>query len=282
MKRFNYSRMSAITAFLVCLAAIPLNAQTRIYSNVLPQESGSYLGVYLKDVTADNLAKYKLNSEHGAIVSSIVKGSPAEDANLREDDVILEFAGTQVWSAAQLSRLVSETPSRRKVDLTVSRDGKRITVTAQIKERTGSEFEGPSQALPNLRDFRDLERLFPPNERRPFQYRIPDPQDQRKPRLGLTLQPLTEQQAEYFGVPGKKGVLVSSVAANSPSSGKLNVSDVIVSANGKQIEDPDDLIQIVQNESEGDITLKVVRNKKEITVIVNMPEEQKKSKGYKL
>jgi S1-C subfamily serine protease len=88
--------------------------------------------------------------------------------------------------------------------------------------------------------------------------------------------------AEYFGVAGKKGVLVSSVASNSPSSGKLNSGDVIISADGKQIEDPEDLIQFVQNKSERDINLKVVRNKKEISVVINLPENQKENKGFKL
>jgi membrane-associated protease RseP (regulator of RpoE activity) len=292
MKYFKYGCIAAIAAFLVCFATIPLNAQTRIYSSILPQEPRSYLGIQMDDVTADNLAKYKLNSERGAIIRSVVKGSPAEAAKLQTDDVILEFAGIQVWSAAHLTRLVQETPPGRKVDLAISRDGKRMSLTAEVKERTGGEFEERSQTIPNLRDFGDLERFLGPTERRSFQYRIPNPQEDRnpnlgkpnlgKPKLGVTLQPLSDQLAEYFGVTGKKGVLVSSVAGNSPSSGKLNSGDVIISADGKQIEDPEDLIQLVQNKSEGDINLKVVRNKKEISVVINLPEEQKENKGFKL
>ena len=47
----------------------------------------------MKDVTADDVSKYKLSSERGVIVSSVIKGSPAETANLKEEDVILEFGG---------------------------------------------------------------------------------------------------------------------------------------------------------------------------------------------
>jgi serine protease Do len=282
MKFFNYGRITTIAAFLVCFATIPLSAQTRIYSNILPQEPSSYLGIQMDEVTADNLAKYKLSSERGVIIRSVVKGSPAEAAKLQEDDVILEFAGTQVWSAAHMARLVRETPPGRKVDLTISRDGKRMSVTAEIKEQTGRGTEERSQTIPNPYDFRDLEKFFGPNDRRTFQYSLPDLQEDRKPRLGITLQPLSDQLAEYFGVTGKKGVLVSSVASNSPSSGKLNSGDVIISTDGKQIEDPEDLIQLVQNKTEGVINLKVVRNKKEITVVINLPESQKENKGFKL
>jgi serine protease Do len=282
MKSLKYGRMAAIAAFMVCIAAIPLSAQTRIYSNILPQEPRSYLGIQMDDVTADNLAKYKLNSERGAIVRSVVKSSPAEAAKLQLDDVILEFAGTQVWSAAHLARLVGETPPGRKVDLAISRDGTRIILTTEVKEQTGREFEEKSQTVPYLKDFGDPERFFGPNERRTFQFRTPGSQEDRRPMLGVTLQPLSDQLAEYFGVAGKKGVLVSSIAGNSPSSGKLNPGDVIISADGKQIEDPEDLIQLLQNKNEGDINLKVVRNKKEISVVINLPETKKENKGFKL
>jgi S1-C subfamily serine protease len=100
----------------------------------------------------------------------------------------------------------------------------------------------------------------------------------------VTLQPLTDQLAEYFGVEGKKGVLVSSVAENSPSSGKLYPGDVIISTEGKKIEDAEDLIQVVRDKS-GSINFKVVRNKKEIVVVVTLPDEENQgrdSKGYKL
>ena len=86
--------------------------------------SGAYLGIQMADVTASNMSQYKLSSERGVIVRSVVKGSPAEAANLQNGDVILEFAGYPVWSSLQLSRLVQETPVGRKVELIVSRDGK--------------------------------------------------------------------------------------------------------------------------------------------------------------
>jgi serine protease Do len=280
MMSFFNGFKSAIVAFLVCIAAIPSNAQqTRTFSNLLQPNSKTYLGIQMEDVTAETIAKYKLNGERGVIVRSVTKGSPAEAANLQVDDVILEFAGTQVWSSMQMSRLVEETPPGRKVDLTVSRDGKRLNLNAQVKERTDTEL------FDRAKNFsRDL---LGPNERL-FEFKTPDPPNRpdrsasTKPRLGVTLQPLTDQLAEYFGVEGKKGVLVSSVAVNSLSSGKLFSGDIIVSADGKKIEIPDDLIQLVQN-AEGSISMKVVRNKKEITVVVNLPADKNKDdKGYRL
>jgi S1-C subfamily serine protease len=285
MMLLKNGRVAAIAVFLVGFVTIPLNAQTRFYTNILPQNSKTYLGIQMEDVTAENVAKYKLNAERGVIVRSVSKGSPAEVAALHANDVILEFAGTQVWSSMQLSRLVEETPPERKVELTVSRDGKRMNLTAQLKERDNNARNDRGNR--NDRGSDNGIDIFPrgllgPNNRF-FQFGTPEPQENRKPRLGVTLQPLTEQWAEYLGVEGKKGALVFSVAGNSPSSGKLNTGDVIIAADGKKIEDPEDLAQLVRDKSKGSITLKVIRNKKEITVVVNLPEEEDRDdKGYKL
>ena len=281
----SYRRFTSAIAviLLVCGLALPASyAQSKSLPFVLQMNSsGAYLGIQMDDVTAGNMAKYKLSSEKGVIVRSVQKGSPAEDAKLQEDDVILEYGGNPVWSAAQFSRLVGETPPGRKVDLGVSRDGKRITLTAQIGTREGRRSENRVPVIPEDH-YGDLFH--------DFQFDMPGgrgmvkPADPaRKPRLGVTLQPLTDQLGEFLGVPGKKGALISSVQDGSASSGKLKSGDVVTYADGKEIKDPEDLIRVVNDKSEGSLTLKVVREKKEITVVINLPALQnEEGKGIKL
>ena len=85
--------------FLACSMALPpCQAQTRTVTNTLSLGlDGGYLGVHMKDVASGDVSKYKLGSERGVIVSSVAQGSPAETANLKEGDVILEFGGFAVW-----------------------------------------------------------------------------------------------------------------------------------------------------------------------------------------
>jgi serine protease Do len=274
-------QISALIAFLAAGMSLPFcRAQTITIPNILQlNSSGAYLGIQMDDVTAANMSKYKLSSERGAIVRSVMKGSPAESANLREDDVILEFGGYQVWSSMQLSRLVQETPVGRKADLVVSRDGQRIKLTVQLENRYGRRSENRVEPFP--RDFygpggRSFQFQFPypPNEN------LPAP-DVRKQRLGVTLQPLTDQLGEFLGVPDRKGALVVSVAADSPSAGKLKSGDVIIAADGSNIDNPEDLIQWVHNKAEGTITLKIIRDKREATVVINLPTDRNQ-RGYKL
>ena len=90
-------------------------AQVRPFG-IVDLDTGSYLGIRMEDVTSDNMASYKLDAERGVIVRSVDKGSPAEEASLREKDVILEYDGIPVISSTQLKRLVQETPPGRRAE----------------------------------------------------------------------------------------------------------------------------------------------------------------------
>jgi serine protease Do len=279
MSHFKKCRVAVLMIFLSGILAVAhCHAQANSSMQVFQMNSsGSYLGIAMDDVTAANLSKYKLSAERGVIVRSVSKGSPAEAANLKEDDVILEYGGFPVWSSIQFRRLVEDTPAGRNVDLVVSRDGKRMSLSVKIENREGRRSENQLE-IPSLREFLD----------KTFQFQRPNAPDSRdseepaaqKPRLGVTLQPLTDQLGEYLGVPGKKGALVASINDGSASAGKIKPGDVIIKADGKTIDSPEELTQFIRN-SEGPVTFKIIRDKKEITVVVNLRSDEDK-KGYKL
>ena len=271
-------------------------AAQEVYSiekNVQIGLDGAYLGIEMEDVTADNMASYKLAGERGIIVRSVIKGSPAEAAGLQEKDVILEFAGTSVQSVQQMRRLVRETPVGRKVDLVASRGGMKINLTARIGKRENGRGEAENE--PDI-------MMFGAPGGRTFHFRTPEggnwpempgmpgmgpswKEESSKPRLGVTLQPLTDQLAEFLGVPGRKGVLVSSVVEGSPAVGKLKAGDVIVRADNQPIEDLADLTRIVRGKPEGGkLELTVVRDKKETVITVDLAGTGAKpqNRGFKL
>jgi serine protease Do len=260
---------------------------------ILGLDGSSYLGILMEDVTADNMAKYKLNAERGVIVKSVEKGSPAEAANLQENDVILEYEGIPVLSTMQFSRVVRETPVGRKVAIAVSREGKRITLSAQIGKREGpSSFERGFTITPREGDGKGFEFYGPGGPF--FQFRIPEGKgfmyggpgsgvfSFQRPRLGVTLEPVTEQMAEFLGVPGRKGLLVTSVDQGSPAAAKLKAGDVIIQVDNKDVADPDDLARLVQKQDDGKIDLKIVRDRKEIVVSVDLPKQDGSRRGYRL
>ena len=291
-----------VTAIAIAVLSLSLPGGTtsaaaqEVYSiekNVQIGLDGAYLGIEMEDVTADNMASYKLAGERGVIVRSVMKGSPAEAAGLQEKDVILEFAGTSVQSVQQMRRLVRETPVGRKVDLVASRGGMKINLTARIGKRENGRGEAENE--PDI-------MMFGAPGGRTFHFRTPEggnwpempgmpgmgpswKEESSKPRLGVTLQPLTDQMAEFLGVPGRKGVLVSSVVEGSPAVGRLKAGDVIVRADNQPIEDLGDLTRTVRGKPEGGkLELKVVREKKETVITVDLAGTGAKpqNRGFKL
>jgi hypothetical protein len=77
--------------------------------------TGSWIGVSVRDVVADDVSKMKLPGPEGVVVEEVTRESPAETAGLKAGDVIVEFDGDRVRSTRQFTRLVQETPSGRKV-----------------------------------------------------------------------------------------------------------------------------------------------------------------------
>src|SRR5215470_9727015 len=102
------------------------------------EEGGSgsaYLGVDIADVTTERLGALKLKEEHGAEVTMVDQDAPAGKAGLKEHDVILSLNGAPVESAAQLRRMIRETPAGRVVALGISREGQPQTIKVQRANR---------------------------------------------------------------------------------------------------------------------------------------------------
>ncbi len=71
--------------------------------------------------------------------------------------------------------------------------------------------------------------------------------------MGVYVQKLDRERREVLGVKERKGVVIESVVADSPAEkAGLQEDDVIVKIDGKQVEDPDDLIAAVKAKKPGD------------------------------
>ena len=230
---------------------------------------GSWLGVGLSDVTPEKAKEMQLPGEYGAIVQEVRDDSPAAKAGLQKGDVILSFAGEKVHSVAELRRLVQETPPGRTVSMEVSRAGRNQTLTAKLGEYPEGNwmehFEMPHIEIPDVHipNF-DFDAMFA-----------------GEPRLGISADDLTPQLAGYFGVKGGKGVLVREVEDGTPAQkGGLKAGDVIVKAGDKEIASVAELRRALPSASEQkqSVMLTLVRDKKELTVNVEM-EAAKLRKG---
>ena len=95
--------------------------------------------------------------------------------------------------------------------------------------------------------------------------------------LGVSIQGVTPDLAKNFGLSDAKGALVSEVLAGSPAdTSGIKSGDVIVTFDGKEVEDQTALRNIVAQTAVGkDVKVKVVRDGKSKTIKVKIGEQPK-------
>jgi serine protease Do len=287
-------RLLKIVAVLVVLAGAGLLAQTRwaVDSGHGPRAfsilagRGAEIGVSIRDVGSDDKATA------GVVVEEVQPDSAAEKAGLKHSDVIVEFDGEHVRSARQFTRLVQETASGRTVKATVMRDGQKKEL--QITPGNGHNaltMDGDNGGwmtfdADRLRDrMNDLGNLyadrapqpfnFNGNGNRAFSFQMPS----ERGRLGVAVDELTPQLATYFGA--KDGVLIVSVTDDSPASrAGLKAGDVITKVNNEPVRSREDLTRLIGDVKDGgDLTIGIVRDKKESTVSAKIEQRRPGRRG---
>ena len=234
-------------------------------------EGSAHLGVTLRDVTAEKARDLKLPGEYGALVASVDRESAAAKAGLQKGDVIVEFAGERVRSAAQLRRLIRETPAGRTVSFQVFRNGQAQTLSAKLEGgRNQFNFQTPEVHIPEINI---APNLVEPFNNRSFAFAFGG-----RPTLGVTGEELTSQLAGYFGVKQGRGVLVSEVVTGSPAAqAGLKAGDVVVAVDGKEVGTVADLrkaVELKSGEETRKLSLTVVRDHHEQTLPVELKKPE--------
>jgi serine protease Do len=227
-----------------------------------------YLGVTLGDVGSEEVSRLKLGEERGALIKRVEGDSPAEKAGLKEGDVILRYQGELVQSAAQLARLVRETPSGRTVSLEVNRTGQLQKVSARLDERRG----GPGWDLGNL-DFPPMP-LLQEGFGKEISRHVGEAlgKGHRGRKLGIHYQEISGQLAQYFHLKGDEGVLIVSVDEDGPAAkGGLRAGDVILKIAGAETRGAEQLQeQLEKAESGREVVISVQRDGKPLDLTVKL------------
>ena len=254
-------------------------------------DGGGFLGVYAENINRENMGRYNLNQVRGVGVTQVIKDSPAEKAGLRKGDVILRLDGENVSSVRKLNRLVSELAPDQSVRINVSRGGAEQEITATIGKRNNASFAGdvfPGGTRlfkwdgPNMKNWK-----FEGPDMKSWKWEGPMIDRDNFPgfdgdvfvlggrRIGVSSIELTKQLADYMGVTGGKGVLVTSVTENGPAAkAGLRAGDVITAVDGEAIDSPGDISRIINQKKEGAVTLTIIRNKSPQTIMVT-PNDRK-------
>ena len=237
---------------------------------------GGYLGIDLRDVAEDQVAALKLRDTHGAEIILVDHDAPAGKSGLREHDVILQMNGQPVMNQDQARRMLHDCLPGRMVSLIISRDGQMMPFTARMSTREEVERRAWEQHIP-----------------------VPEPQDppasafaasgpaaapappapapplragnsfigsllMSSSYTGVMLEQLNKQLAQFFGAPDGSGLLVRSVADNSPAAiAGLHVGDVVIRANDHAVTTTGDWSKAVKSSHGRPLSVTVLRDRKE-------------------
>src|SRR3954465_245433 len=223
----------------------------------------SSLGIDTQDVTPQRMGPLKLKEERGVEVLTVDQDAPAGKAGLKEHDVILEFNGTRVEGVENLRRMIHEVPPGRTATLSVSRDGKPMTFKVQLADKMQAMHMAGAHKI-----------VIPRPGIPAFDFPAMDVMVQTSSsRSGVVVENLTPQLGEFFGARNGDGVLVRSVEKGSAAEGAgLKAGDVIVRVESERIADRGDWKSALRNHRRGKVNVGIIRDKKEQTISITMPE----------
>ena len=120
--------------------AIPIDVAMNI-SNQLRENgkvSRGKIGVEIQELNQDLAKSFGMKDANGALVASVEKGGPADQAGIRPGDVIIGFNGKAVESSTELPALVGATKPGTKASVKIWRDGSEQDISMTVGELSSS------------------------------------------------------------------------------------------------------------------------------------------------
>ncbi len=196
--------------------AIPMNVVSKIQDQLVKhgKVTRGRIGVTIQDVNQALADSFGLKTPHGALVSSVDKGGPAEKAGVEPGDVIVKLGDKTIERSGDLPAQVADLAPGSKTALEVIRKGSTKTLTLTIGEMKAEKVAAKDHPA------------APPG------------------KLGLAVRPLNADEQDETGIKG--GLLVQQVSGPAAKAG-IQPGDVILALNGTPVRSVDELRKLLDN-----------------------------------
>ncbi|MEE9344732.1 MAG: DegQ family serine endoprotease [Methylococcales bacterium] len=214
-----YSRTGG---FMGLSFSVPMDVAMKVVEQI--KSSGhvqrGWLGVQIQDVSRELAESFGMNKPQGALVSKVVKNSPAQKSGLQVGDVIIEFNGKTITTSSALPPMVGVTSIDKDVPVVVVRRGKNKTLTVRIGELTDEVVETPIQE-------KEKEGIV------------------EIERMGVNVSDVSEDMRAQLKIP-RGGSLIHQVKPGPAADSGLRRGDVILQVQYQDVEDAKQLKQLIE------------------------------------
>jgi serine protease Do/serine protease DegQ len=212
--------------------AIPSNMVKQISEQLIEygEVKRAYLCVQMQDITDELASAFNIPPGQGAVITSIQKGSAADEAGLQIGDVITNVDGQKLRSADSLRNTVGLLMVGQTIEMDVLRNGQNKTLKATVKEIKKQSPQAPVHPKLSGASFGDIESGSP-----------------------------------YYGK--INGVVVYEVKRGSPAwNAGLKTNDIITSVNKGKVTSLEDFKKRVRNN--GTLLFNLTRNRRAMFLIL--------------
>ncbi len=216
--------------------AIPIDVAMEVVSQL--KDSGSvargWLGVLIQRVDRDLAESFGLDRPAGALVTQVFADSPAEDAGLREGDIIVSFDGRIIDLSSELPHMVGRTKPDAEIPVEIVRQGEKKVIDVVIGQLEEDE----------------LRRNRPASG--------PETTGNRIGVAVTDLEPADRRRLEV-----DEGVLVRSVESGPGQEAGIQRGDVITDLDGEPVTSAEQFERIVEGlPADQAVHVRIVRNKR--------------------
>ena len=227
--------------------AVPINLAKKIMNDLIEQGyvTRAWVGIGMNAVTENIAQRYNMDRPRGVIINQVMDGSPAQEAGLRNLDIILAIEDKEVNQSNEVQNYIALKNPGDTVTLTILRDGRERDIRVKLGQRDTGRPETTRS------------------------------DEDEVPRLGLEVQTLTDDIANRLGYyEGDDGVIVTSVEQYSTAfDAGIGRGDLIMAIEDEEIASVNDYRRALRNFDEGQVVIfHLKRRNTELHAFVKIPD----------
>src|SRR5579864_7803396 len=235
----NTAILSETNAYAGVGFALPSKTVAEVYNQLVSPDhrvARGSIGITFDSVENPAIARV-YGQGSGVTVSSVVAGSPADNAGLKIGDTITSVDGKKVSKGSELVADIASRKPGSKVNLSFLRNGKTQETSVTIADRAklfaarlGDDQENGDESTP------------------------------KQSKFGVTVRKVTPEMADRLDMPAGKGVIVQDVRPNSFAEDvNLGRGDIILEINKQPVNSEEDFARIESNTKSGQDVVFLVR-----------------------